>query len=1549
MKKCVILFFLIVLNFPVLAQIPNGYYDSASGKTGDTLRAALRNIIANGHTKLPYTSGSFDVWDAYAVTDVRPFPDTVTIWDMYSDIPNGTNYTFTIYTNQCGSSGAEGGCYAREHLVPNSWWGGIDNSSNPQYTDLHHLFPADQYVNNKKSAHPLGEVANPTWTSSNGSKLGTCSVQGYSGTVFEPINEYKGDFARAYLYIATRYMNEISNWIANYPNTEAQHVINTSNNFKPWIIDMLISWHTNDPVSQKEINRNNAVYYQTPQHNRNPFVDHPEYVCKIWASANCTSPPLIANITNFPQLPYPSDTVIINANITDNDSVANAITVWSTDGQNFNDTLIMNNGIPPEYTTINTIPVQAGGTTVYYKIIATDNENHTTVSDTYSYTVLKNEPTNHPNSFSCTTITDSTITLIWVDALGGVTPDGYLVKASPVSYTSITDPTDGLVQPNSTFIRNIPQGTQSATFNGLAQTTTYYFKIFPYTNSSSNINYKTDQTITATNCATTAKVGCAESLIISEYIEGSGSNKYIELYNNTGAAVNLSNYRLQLFNNGGASPSNSVTLSGTLNNQQTIVYKNSSSTLYNGATTNNSSVNFNGNDAIALFKISDSSFVDIVGRIGENPGTAWTSGSHSTLDKTLVRKSTVTSGISVNPTSGFPTLETEWLVYSIDDTTHLGSHTMDCESCASPIVASSGIFATATSDTSITVNWTKGDGTKRIVVAKQESSVVGIPGQNATYIADSVFANGDTLETGEYLVYNDTGSFVNINGLQTGTTYYFTIFEYSCNTGDEKYLTPGISTTQTTYSISIETTDDNSYCVTTNTGANTSILITSTGTFNNNTYTIQLSDSSGSFSNPVTVGTVQSDSNNVIIPYTIPANTLTGFGYRIRAISSNPIIISNSSNPFDVILTPPCIAPDSIISNRNNLCISDTGNITLSAIGGSGSQLSWFTSGCNGILVGTGDTVKIPAPDTTTTYYARWENACEISACVAQTVIVIPNVTSSISIIANKSDTICFGENIIFTAMPVNGGDSPHYQWKKNGINIQGATDSIYTTTTLISNDTITCELISNATCNTNSHAASNTISLIVNSPIAPAGDTTQIFCNYAYITDIAISGTNIKWYSSDSGTSVLNDSLLVTDGSSYFATQSINSCESSNRLKVSTVIHTPPTPTGDTIQTFCNNAKISNLVVAGSNITWYSSDSAQTPLSDSSAIINGNNYFATQTINNCQSSNRFKVNVVINTTPTPTGDTIQTFCNNAKISDLVVIGSNTSWYSSDSTQTPLGDSSAIINGNNYFATQTINNCQSNNRFKVNVVINTTPAPTGDTIQTFCGSAIINNMAINGSDIVWYISDTGSILATDSASLSNETYYFATQTINNCESIDRFKVQAIINPLPQVSLQPITPVCYTTAGYALTGGSPVNGTYSGNNVINDTLYATAPNTTETITYTITDSNNCTNSTSAFIDIEICTTTETANSTQSDIQLFPNPNNGIFNIALKNKNTDQLHIKLYDIHGQIIFNKQEYNIPANSTKQIQLNDLQKGIYLLELKTEYGIQTHKVVIQ
>lgn len=257
------------------AQIPTGYYDSAEGLQGYELKTALKEII-DGHSVLSY--GSLDNYYIQTDKDLY-YENDNSLLDVYSEKPNGPdayNYGFGE-SDQCGNYNSEADCWNKEHIFPQ----GFFNEQLPMRTDLHQVIPTDGYVNNRRSNYPFGEVGSATWTSTNGSKVGSNTTPGYSGTVFEPIDEFKGDIARILLYFATRYEDEVNTGGWSSPNA-ANNPLDGSHDqvYEDWYIDLLLSWHAQDPVSQKEIDRNNRVYQI--QGNRNPFVDHPEFVNRIW-------------------------------------------------------------------------------------------------------------------------------------------------------------------------------------------------------------------------------------------------------------------------------------------------------------------------------------------------------------------------------------------------------------------------------------------------------------------------------------------------------------------------------------------------------------------------------------------------------------------------------------------------------------------------------------------------------------------------------------------------------------------------------------------------------------------------------------------------------------------------------------------------------------------------------------------------------------------------------------------------------------------------------------------------------------------------------------------------------------------------------------------------------------------------------------------------------------------------------------------------------------------------------------------------------------------
>jgi endonuclease I len=267
MKNLVILFFCTSLSL-AQASAPRNYYNEVGSLTGYKLKSALTKIITNGHENQGYKK----LYDIYFTSDTdTTFENDGSVLDIYSENPNSYDpYTYRTVSDRCGGYKGESDCFNREHLFPQSSFEKLA----PMRSDFFHVFPTDGYVNNKRGSYPFGEVKNATWTSRNGSKLGPNTFDGHQGTVFEPIDTFKGDVARALLYFAVRYENKVKTFKHTTLNNTEDQV------YKKWFILLLLKWHKQDPVSEHEIKRNEHGFKF--QGNRNPFTDHPEYVDMIW-------------------------------------------------------------------------------------------------------------------------------------------------------------------------------------------------------------------------------------------------------------------------------------------------------------------------------------------------------------------------------------------------------------------------------------------------------------------------------------------------------------------------------------------------------------------------------------------------------------------------------------------------------------------------------------------------------------------------------------------------------------------------------------------------------------------------------------------------------------------------------------------------------------------------------------------------------------------------------------------------------------------------------------------------------------------------------------------------------------------------------------------------------------------------------------------------------------------------------------------------------------------------------------------------------------------
>ena len=530
MKQFYLLF--LFVTFATYAQVPSNYYDSANGLTGYTLKTQLKTIVTNGHT---YNAGSYDnLFTAYASTDRDYYYENDgSLLDIYSENPSGSETSYNIPNDECGGSiPNEGLCYNREHLFPQGFFNNSD--ALPMVSDIHTVVPTDGFVNNGRSNYPFGVVSNTNTSYSNGSKWGTGNNYGYTNRVFEPIDEFKGDIARAMLYFAVRYEDNWndSGWEA--PDASPYNPLNgTSDQFyETWFINTMLDWHAADPVSQRELDRNDEAY--NFQGNANPFVNHPEYAALIW--------------NPVPDTQAPTD----------------------------------------------------------------------------------------PSNLVASNPTDNSINLSWTASTDNVSVASYDIYQDGVNlYNTVTT---------------------SFVVTGLSANTNYCFTVRANDGSGNSSGFSNQA------CETTSDNGSQTTdLFISEYVEGSGTNKVIEIANFTGGPVSLSNYTLKL-----ASNSNNFSTTYTFPNSPTIangdVFVVANSGLNSGCQSeqddvNNSITGFNGNDAIGLFK--NDVLIDILGIEGD--------GNDFAKNVTLIRK----------PEIQFPSTTydaNEWNVVSIDDCSDLGQH-----------------------------------------------------------------------------------------------------------------------------------------------------------------------------------------------------------------------------------------------------------------------------------------------------------------------------------------------------------------------------------------------------------------------------------------------------------------------------------------------------------------------------------------------------------------------------------------------------------------------------------------------------------------------------------------------------------------------------------------------------------------------------------------------------------------------------------------------------------------------------------------------------------
>ena len=400
-----------------IAQIPTGYYSTATG-TGYALKTQLYNII-KGHVDNGYAG----LYTTYQTSDVDNFYENDgSVLDMYSEKPAGTDpYNYSLGTTQrCGTYSVEGDCYNREHIIPQSSFG----SAAPMVSDAHFITPTDGKVNGQRSNYPHGMVASPTWTSLNGSKLGASTTPGYTGTVFEPIDEFKGDIARMYFYFATRYETTVSGYTFAMFNGTSNQVFTTA------FLNMLLAWNAQDPVNAREIARNNAIY--GTQNNRNPYIDHPEYVQAVW------------NPTADSQAPTAPTSLAVTGTTTSTVSISWLASTDNVAVTGYN--VYMNNVLKTTVTGLSTTITGLTASTAYsFYVTAKDAAaNSSTASNTVSGTTSSTSDTQAPTaptSLLASGTTSSSTNLSWTASTDNTGVTGYDVYQGTTLKATVTGTT----------------------------------------------------------------------------------------------------------------------------------------------------------------------------------------------------------------------------------------------------------------------------------------------------------------------------------------------------------------------------------------------------------------------------------------------------------------------------------------------------------------------------------------------------------------------------------------------------------------------------------------------------------------------------------------------------------------------------------------------------------------------------------------------------------------------------------------------------------------------------------------------------------------------------------------------------------------------------------------------------------------------------------------------------------------------------------------------------------------------------------------------------
>ncbi|MCW4470750.1 GEVED domain-containing protein [Flavobacterium sp. MFBS3-15] len=669
--------------------------------------------------------------------------------------------------------------------------------------------------------------------------------------------------------------------------------------------------------------------------------------------------------------------------------------------------------------------------------------------------------------------------------------------------------------------------------------------------------------------------------------------------------------------------------------------------------------------------------------------------------------------------------------------------------------------------------------------------------------------------------------------------------------------------------------------------------------------------------------------------YTDAAATMAYTGQPMATVYARPTATTTytatATNPFgcsisDTVEVTHISTPAPAANAAQSVC----SGATITGLVATGTAIKWYAAATGGTQLA-GTTALVNG----TTYYAsQTANGCE--SVMRTPVTVTVNVTAAPTV-ANDIQSFCNAGTV--SQLVATGTNVQWYAAATGGTALAGTTAFPTGTTVYYASQTLNG-------CESPSRTA---VAVVVNVTAAPSAAATQTFCNSGTVAGLMASGTGVQWYADATGGTALAGTTALIDGGMYYASQTVGGCESATRTMVTVDFTTPAAPDAAATQTFCNSATVADLDAAG-EITWYAAETGGNALASSEALTNGGVYYASQWVEGCESMARTMVTVTLTTPAAPDAAATQTFCNGATVADLTATGTagaDITWYASATGGSALSSSTALTNGGMYYASQTVVGCESATRAMVTVAFNATVAPVAMPLQSFCNSATVADLMATGDGIQWYAAATGGTALDAGAELNGGMLYYASQTIDGCESMQRATVVVSITTVDdltgesqqsfsagvagEVTLEDLVVdgyqgyvTWYATEEEALNGGTPLP---AGTELETGATY-----------YGIQTIGQCSSEGAFSVTVEV--TLDGAHFDTAAFQYHPNPVKDMLNVSYS---SDITSIAVFNMLGQQVISVK----PAASQTKVDMSGLADGTYVMKVTAGEAVKTIKVV--